>query len=137
MARGEAVTLIAGIGLRPGTSEADILACLDGALRAAGMSAEGALRFATLATRLSEPGLISAARARNAELVAIPDEALKGFEASCATRSSRIASLYGVGSVAEAAALAAAGPGGELIQPRIATARVTCALARSAERSAP
>ena len=33
--------------------------------------------------------------------------------------------------VEEAAALAAAGPGGELVQPRIATARVTCALARS------
>ncbi|MGQ3348248.1 cobalamin biosynthesis protein [Bosea sp. (in: a-proteobacteria)] len=56
---------------------------------------------------------------------------MQDFEASCATRSTRIASLYGVGSVAEAAALAAAGPGGTLVQPRIATARVTCALARS------
>lgn len=137
MARGETVTIVAGIGLRPGTSEADILACLDDALAAAGLPAGGSMRFATLASRLGEPGIAAAARTRNAELVAIPDEALKGFEASCATRSTRIASLYGVGSVAEAAALAAAGPGGELIQPRIATARVTCALARSAGRSAP
>ncbi|RDJ25135.1 precorrin methylase [Bosea caraganae] len=130
-------SVVAGIGLRPGTSEADILACLDGALAAANISAETVRRFATLASRLREPGIVAAAQARNAELVAIPDEALKGFEASCATRSTRIAALYGVGSVAEAAALAAAGPGAELIQPRIATARVTCALARSAERSAP
>lgn len=137
MARGEAVTLVAGIGLRPGTSEADILACLDDALAAAGLPAEGRLRLATLASRFEEPGIVSAARSRQAELVAIPDEALKGFEAACATRSNRIASLYGVGSVAEAAALAAAGPGGELIQPRVATARVTCALARSAEPDAP
>lgn len=128
MARGEAVTIVAGIGLRSGASETDILACLDQTLAAAGM--EAAQRFATLASRFAEPGLVAAARSRNAELVAIPDEALKGFEASCATRSTRIASLYGVGSVAEAAALAAAGPGAELIQPRIATARVTCALAR-------
>lgn len=128
--------VIAGIGLRPGTSEADILACLDQAIAEAEL-AESPVRFATIASRLSEPGIVAAARSRRAELVAIPDEALKGFETACATRSTRVASLYGVGSVAEAAALAAAGPGGELIQPRIATARVTCALARSAEPNAP
>lgn len=126
------MTLItAGIGLRAGTSEADILACLDQALAAADLSMAAVRRIATLASRYGEPGLIAAARSRNAELVAIPDEALKGFEASCATRSTRISSLYGVGSVAEAAALAAAGPGATLVQPRIATARVTCALAGS------
>ncbi|KRD96247.1 hypothetical protein ASE63_11135 [Bosea sp. Root381] len=123
--------LVAGLGLRPGTSEAEILACLDEALALAGLATEGACRLATLASRMDEPGLTAAAASRKAELVAIPDEALKGFEAACATRSTRIASLYGVGSVAEAAALAAAGPGGTLVQPRIATARVTCALART------
>jgi len=135
MARGEAVSagrLIAGIGLRPGTTQADIAECLDLALAAAGLAQEPLQRIATLAARGAEPGLLALAKARHAELVAIPDEALKGFEASCATRSTRISALYGVGSVAEAAALAAAGPGGVLIQPRIATARVTCALARSA-----
>lgn len=124
--------LIAGIGLRPGTGAADILACLDETLAVAGLAGVATPLFATLAGRLAEPGLRAAAGERAAEIVAIPDEALKGFEASCATRSTRIASLYGVGSVAEAAALAAAGPGGTLVQPRIATARVTCALARSA-----
>jgi len=123
--------LVAGLGLRPGTSEADILACLDEALALAGLSAEGTHRLATLASRMAEPGLTAAAASRKAELVAIPDEALKGYEAACATRSVRIASRYGVGSVAEAAALAAAGPGGTLVQPRVATARVTCALART------
>ncbi len=122
--------LIAGIGLRSGASAAEILACLDQVLAAAGQP-DAPMRFATLAGRVDEPGLREAAEARHADLVAIPDEALKGFEAACATRSTRIASLYGVGSVAEAAALAAAGPGGILVQPRIATARVTCALARS------
>lgn len=123
--------LVAGIGIRPGTEAADILACLDQALASAGLAGASTPRFATLASRVAEAGMVAAATERAAELVAIPDEALKGFEAACATRSTRIASLYGVGSVAEAAALAAAGPGGELVQPRIATARVTCALARS------
>jgi cobalt-precorrin 5A hydrolase len=122
--------LIAGIGLRPGASEAELRDCLDQALAIAGLTGETVARFATLAARAAEPGLL--ALTRDAELVAVPDEAMKGFEAACATRSTRIASLYGVGSVAEAAALAAAGPGGTLVLPRIATARVTCALARSA-----
>ena len=123
--------LIAGIGLRPGTGADEILACLEQAIAAADQP-DRPSRFATLASRFAEPGLRAAMARLDGDLVAIPDEALAGFEAGCATRSTRIASLYGVGSVAEAAALAAAGPGGTLVQPRIATARVTCALARSA-----
>ncbi|HEV7335255.1 MAG TPA: cobalamin biosynthesis protein [Bosea sp. (in: a-proteobacteria)] len=135
MAGGEALNggITAGIGLRPGTSEAEILACLTQTLAAAGFGSERLARLATLASRFGEPGLSAVARTHDVELVAVPDEALAGFEAACATRSSRIAGLYGVGSVAEAAALAAAGPGAVLVQPRIATSRVTCALARGAE----
>jgi cobalt-precorrin 5A hydrolase len=123
--------LVAGIGIRPGTNAADILACLDAALAGAGLAGEATPLFATLASRAAEPGMVAAAAERAAEIVAVPDEALKGFEAACATRSTRITALYGVGSVAEAAALAAAGPAGRLVQPRIATRRVTCALART------
>ena len=125
--------ITAGIGLRPGTAAAEIEACLDQTLAVAGLARSALTRLATLASRRDEPGLFALAQAHDLTLVAIPDEALAGFEAACATRSSRIAGLYGVGSVAEAAALAAAGPGAVLVQPRIATSRVTCALARGAE----
>ena len=128
MSRG---ALVAGIGLRPGTAAADILSCLDATLAVAGLSGAPTPVFATLAARAAETGLVAAAAERQAGIVAIPDEALKGFEAACATRSTRIASLYGVGSVAEAAALAAAGADGRLVQARVAHARVTCALART------
>lgn len=128
MSRG---ALVAGIGLRPGTGASDILACLDAALASAGLAGAATPLFATLAGRAGEAGLVAAATERKAEIVAIPDEALRGFEAACATRSTRIASLYGVGSVAEAAALAGAGAQGELVQARVAHARVTCALARA------
>lgn len=131
MARGQAVSgIVAGIGARPGTSAAELGACLDQALAVAGLGRGALIRIATLAARAQEDGPRDLAAAHGVPLVAIPDEALRGFEAACATRSTRIASLYGVGSVAEAAALAAAGPGGELVLPRIATDRVTCALAR-------
>ena len=124
--------LIAGIGLRPGTQAQEIEACLQQALVAAGLGESAVTRIATLQARVGEPGLETVALRLGCAIAGIPDEALKGFEAGCATRSTRISALYGVGSVAEAAALAAAGPGGRLILPRIATARVTCALARSA-----
>jgi cobalt-precorrin 5A hydrolase len=41
--------------------------------------------------------------------------------------------MFGVGSVAEAAALAGAGQGSLLLAPRIASARLTCAIARARE----
>lgn len=124
--------LIAGIGLRPGTDAQDIAACLAQALAAAGLTADAVGRIATLQARIGEPGLQAVASRLGCAIAGIPDEALKGLDAGCTTRSTRISALYGVGSVAEAAALAAAGPGGHLVLARIATARVTCALARSA-----
>ena len=45
------------------------------------------------------------------------------------TRSERVLALTGVPSVAEAAALAAAGPSARLIGPRIVMGAATCALA--------
>jgi len=52
------------------------------------------------------------------------------------TQSARVASLYGTGSLAEAAALAAAGPGARLLGPR-ATSQDGKATAALAERSTP
>lgn len=123
--------LAAGLGLRPGTGEEAIRACLDLALRRCDLAAEAVGVLATAASRAGEPGLAALAARLGLPLLAIPDGALAGMDAGCATRSTRIVALYGVGSVAEAAALAAAGPGAELILPRIALGRVTCALARS------
>jgi cobalt-precorrin 5A hydrolase len=53
------------------------------------------------------------------------------------THSERVAALAGVGSVAEAAALAAAGPASKLIVPRLIVGAATCALAASPPESAP
>jgi cobalt-precorrin 5A hydrolase len=138
MARGEAMSggqgmIAAGIGLRPGTGETDIRACLDLALARLDLTADAIGCIATTATRAAEPGLASLAVGLGVPVVGIPDEALRGEDAGCATRSSRVVALYGVGSVAEAAALAAAGPQASLILPRLSLGRVTCALARGAK----
>jgi cobalt-precorrin 5A hydrolase len=137
MARGEAMSgagtrIAAGIGLRPGTGEPDIRACLDLALARFDLTADAVGCIATTAARAAEPGLVDLAGRLGVPVVAIPDEALRGEDAGCATRSTRVVALYGVGSVAEAAALAAAGARATLVLPRIALGRVTCALARGA-----
>ena len=62
----------------------------------------------------------------------VADAALAAAQPGCVTRSAAAERVVGVGSVAEGSALAAAGPGGTLLLPRIASARATCALAEAA-----
>jgi cobalt-precorrin 5A hydrolase len=126
--------IAAGIGLRPGTDEAAIRACLDLALNRLALVPADLGCLATVSARVAEPGLAALSARLGLPLVGLPDEALAGMDAGCATRSTRVVALYGVGSVAEASALAAAGPGAELILPRIALGRVTCAVARGRTR---
>ncbi len=126
--------IAAGIGLRPGTDEAALRACLDLALNRLALVPADLGCLATVSARVAEPGLAALSARLGLPLVGLPDEALAGMDAGCATRSTRVVALYGVGSVAEASALAAAGPGAELILPRIALGRVTCAVARGRTR---
>ena len=61
----------------------------------------------------------------------VPDVDLQAASERIATRSERVLALMGVPSVAEAAALAAAGPAARLISPRLVIGSATCALAAS------
>lgn len=77
-------------------------------------------------------GLAGLADARGLPVIAVPPEALRA--ARTLTRSAASLAARGTGSVAEAAALAAAGPGARLLGPRaVAPDRMaTCALAACA-----
>ena len=59
-------------------------------------------------------------------------DAMRERSADCLTRSERTLSLFGIGSIAEAAALAGAGPGSHLIMPRRIVGNITIAAAQSA-----
>ena len=76
------------------------------ALVAAG-GARGLHALATASDKADAPVLISLARELGLAIKAIPAEQLAGIETP--TRSARIQTMRGVGSLAEAAALAAAG----------------------------
>lgn len=91
----------------------------------------------TIDAKQDEAGLHEAARLLQTTIVFLPLEALVARKDDVVTRSARVAALTGVGSVAEAAALAGAGAGSILLGPRIATARLTCAIARNALNEAP
>lgn len=102
---------IAGFGFRTGAN----LASLRDALAAAG----GGVGVAALATA-AEKSDAAALRALAGEL-GLPVRAIAPAELATAhtlTHSVRVTQRFGVGSVAEAAALAAAGPGARLLAPR-------------------
>ncbi len=121
-----AVRMVAGLGCRHGIAAAAVIALVREAEARAG------LRPALLAIpgfKRDEPGLLEAARALGLPLLRVSADALRAEQPRCVTGSERVADAVGVRSVAEACALAAAGPAGRLLLPRIARAGVTCALA--------
>jgi cobalt-precorrin 5A hydrolase len=122
-----------GVGCRAGASGVAIAALVRRALAELG-APEGARRLFTLAAKAAEPGVADAARLLAAPLTALPPEALAAQSAGVLTRSEAVQARFGVPSIAEAAALAGAGEGGQLLGPRLAADGATCAVALSVER---
>lgn len=119
--------LIAGIGCRRNVAADDIV----GLVRQAIADADGELAaLAAPRFKSDEPALLEAARSLGVDLTLVDDAALEAAQPRCVTHSACAERSAGVASVAEGAALAAAGPEGVLVLPRISNARATCALAR-------
>jgi cobalt-precorrin 5A hydrolase len=95
-------------------------------------------RLFTLVDKRGEPGLIAAAEALGFELVFLSRAALAAVAPRLLTRSPAAQRRFGLDSVAEAAALAGAGPKATLLAPRLAADGATCAIAVDcSEWSAP
>jgi cobalt-precorrin 5A hydrolase len=130
MGVGKAV-IVAGIGCRKGASAAEIEAAIETALERAGRPLAKIDLLATAMTKRKEEGIAAAAAARGLPLIFVAQPELEIASARGATWSARVLALAGVPSVAEAAALAAAGSKARLILPRIVHGPVTCALAEA------
>lgn len=117
---------IAGLGCRGGATAAAIIAVLREAEARVGHCATA---LAIPAFKSREPGLIEAAAQLGLTLTLVDDAALAAVQSKCVTRSARVADHTGFASVAEAAALAAAGPDSQLSLARVAHPTATCALA--------
>lgn len=125
--------IVAGIGCRRGASAQDVEAALSAALNGAGTPTRAVDAIATSAAKANEAGIAEVARARGLKFIAVAQAELEAAAARGVTKSVRVLALTGVPSVAEAAALAAAGPEARLLVPRVTVGTATCALALSGE----
>lgn len=126
----------AGIGARRGVAAGDIVDLVRKVAKAQGVDLRRLTLYA-LESKAGEAGLHEAARELGVELLFLPLDSLRARKAAAPTHSPRVQAMFGVGSVAETAALVGAGAGSRLIAPRVATPVAACALARSGEEDAP
>jgi cobalt-precorrin 5A hydrolase len=126
---GEAL-IVAGVGCRKAISAAQVDAAIDAALVNSRLPSHQLGLIAVPALKGSEAGIRAAASGRGVLLRLIAQDLLEAANPRTLTRSKHSMATMNVHSVAEAAALAAAGPNARLLAPRITVGPVTCALAQ-------
>jgi cobalt-precorrin 5A hydrolase len=132
MGVGEAM-IAAGIGCRKAIVAEQVELAIAAALRQNQIEADRLEVIAVPAVKGTEAGVVAVAAARGVLLVLISQDALEEADLRTVTRSARSMATLNVQCVAEAAALAAAGPHSRLLAPRVAVGPVTCALAEGDE----
>lgn len=121
--------IVAGFGYRSAATAADLAAALDAALASAALTRGDIATLAIAASKQAGGAAAALAADTGHGVMTVSEAAMQAAGARCVTHSARSRAAHAVPSVAEAVALAAAGPGARLVQPRIATANATCALA--------
>ncbi|MEQ1953123.1 cobalamin biosynthesis protein [Mesorhizobium sp. CN2-181] len=121
--------IVAGIGCKSGVSEEEVLAAIRAALGAHDLEAEELEALAVPEQKTGEPAIHAAAQALGLVVLVIGRTELANAGDRTVTRSNRSLEATGAPSASEAAALAAIGPKGKLLGPRVAVGPVTCALA--------
>ena len=125
---GDQRELVAGLGCSSGTSVEELSGLLDAALAGAGLDPKSLGLLVTLDRKVAEPGLVALAARRGLELRGYGAEQLAAVRVP--DPSGRVGRAVGTPSVAEAAALLAAG--GRLLVPKRRSARATVAIATRA-----
>ncbi len=125
-----------GVGANSRAHKEDFVAAIAEMRREADGGAAGDL-IATFDAAIFAPFVKAAAARQSLEFRPIKLEALRARSDDCLTRSARTLGLFGIASVAEAAALAAAGPGSRIVVPRRIIGNITVAAARSADVERP
>jgi cobalt-precorrin 5A hydrolase len=121
-------TVAIGIGCKRGCSSEAIAALVERTTAAASCAGAPAALF-THEAKKSEAGLAGAAKALGLPLVFLETEVLRQASLRAATNSPRVMEMFGLRSIAEAAALAGAGPSSVLLVARISDGGASCAIA--------
>ena len=121
-------SLVVGVGSSSGADAAGIAELLAETLADAGLSRGSVGLVASVDLKRSEPGIVALADELGVELRTFPADVLAGQDVP--TPSAVVAEVVGTPSVAEAAALVAAGPGARLVVPKRRSSEATVAIAR-------
>jgi cobalt-precorrin 5A hydrolase/precorrin-3B C17-methyltransferase len=123
-------SLVIGVGSSSGAAVDGISDLLSKALADTGFDPAGIGLIASVDLKQDEPGIVALAAEHGVELRTFPATALAEVEVP--TPSPVVAAAVGTPSVAEAAALLAAGPGAELVVDKQRSSEATVAVARRA-----
>lgn len=123
--------IVMGMGFRAAAERASFESAYERAMGAFGGDEVDVI--ATVASKMENAVLLAFAQSQSCEVQPVAETALAAVQTP--TQSARVAERFGTGSVAEAAALAAAGPGAILLAGRVVSAdgMATAAVARSEE----
>jgi cobalt-precorrin 5A hydrolase len=119
--------IVVGVGARGGTPAEDLRAAIGTVLDEAGIADGDVAVLATVEQRAADPAVREIALEKGWRLRALPAAELARQEVP--NPSVTVVQAIGTPSVAEAAALCAAGPGSRLIVPKRILRRVTVAIA--------
>lgn len=127
--------IVAGIGSRKGISKEQVLGAIDAALSAHDLDRARLDALATGKLKQHEQAIFAAGRQLRRAVIIIGDAELAEAGKRAESHSELSVEKTGASSLSEAAALAAAGPGSQLLGPRIARDAVTCAIAISGDKA--
>ncbi len=124
-------TVAIGIGCKRRCSSEAIVALVKRAIAAAACAGPAALF--THEGKRDEAGLANAAKALGLPLIFLDAQVLRQASLRAATNSPRVMRMFGLPSIAEAAALAGAGPASVLLVARMSDGGASCAIAGNNE----
>ncbi|CAN5852278.1 hypothetical protein BH11PSE3_BH11PSE3_22750 [soil metagenome] len=121
--------IVAGVGCRRETSADELEKVVRLALGLFDLPAERLVALATESEKATEPAFAEVARRLSVRLVACTALDLDRVTGQVLTVSKLVLAAKGLPSIAEAAAIVAAGRNARLLGARVATERATCAIA--------
>jgi cobalt-precorrin 5A hydrolase len=124
--------IVVGVGARGGTTAAELRAAVDAVLGTAGIADEEVAILATVDRRAADHAVREMALTKGWRLLGLAAGELARHQVP--HPSVTVAAAVGTPSVAEAAALCAAGPGSRLLVPKQIRRSVTVAVAKAAAR---
>lgn len=121
--------LALGVGCERGTAPDELLALVRATLAEHGLAAAAVAGVFSLDLKSDEPAMAALAQALDVPFRVFDAATLEAEATRLANPSELVFREVGCHGVAEGAALAAAGPTGQLLVPKVKSARATCAIA--------